>query len=75
MYFLCFSVSVSALAACDNEAAYELIYSVSPLLAQKLKPVHVSCEDNGIKMEVVACGIRGERHTDRFLVITLGVTG
>lgn len=57
--FLSFSVSVSTLAACDNEAAYELIYSVSPLLAQKLKPVHVSCEDNGIKMDVVAANLEG----------------
>ena len=57
--FLCFSVSVPALAACDNEAAYELIYSVSPLLAQKLKPVRVSCEDNGIRMEVVAANLEG----------------
>lgn len=48
---ICFS-SVPALAAADVKPAYNLLYSVSPALAQKLKPVNLSCVDQGIQMEV-----------------------
>ena len=57
---LTFSLSIPVLAAADNSMAYEFLYSVSPELAQKLKPVRESCEDNGIKMEVVAANIEGD---------------
>ncbi|MBO5056191.1 MAG: DUF4179 domain-containing protein [Lachnospiraceae bacterium] len=56
---LCLCSSVPVLAAANNEFAYELLYAVSPSIAQKLKPVSVSCEDNGIKMEVIAANIEG----------------
>ncbi|MCC2826712.1 DUF4179 domain-containing protein [Faecalicatena orotica] len=57
---LCLSLSIPALAAAGNESAYEMLYSVVPELAQKLKPVRVSSEDNGIEMRVEAAQIEGE---------------
>lgn len=56
---ICFCSAVPVLAAVDNDFAYELLYAVSPSIAQKLKPVRVSCENNGIKMEVIAGNIEG----------------
>ena len=38
-------------------AVYELMYQVSPELAQHFVPIQVSCEDNGIRMEVVSAYI------------------
>lgn len=49
--------AVPVLAASDHETAYEIMYAISPAIAQKLKPVRLSAEDNGIKMEVVAANI------------------
>lgn len=57
---ICFCSIVPALAAAGNQLAYEMLYSISPSLAQKLKPVNVSCEENGIEMTVVAAEIDGE---------------
>lgn len=57
---LMLSCSVSALAAADVEPAYELLYAVSPALAQTLKPVHMATEDNGIRMEVVSARVEGD---------------
>ena len=60
---LCFCSAVPALAATGNDLAYEVLYSISPSIAQKLKPVNVSCEDNGIEMTVVAAEVDGEKAT------------
>lgn len=60
---LMLSCSVSALAAADVEPAYELLYSVSPALGQRLKPVRLASEDNGIRMEVVSAAIEGDTAT------------
>lgn len=57
---LMLSCSVSALAAADVEPAYELLYAVSPALAQTLKPVRMATEDNGIRMEVVSACVEGD---------------
>lgn len=55
---LCFTISVSVLAANINTgSAYELVYQISPGLAQMMKPVQMSCEDNGIKMEVISASV------------------
>ena len=70
---LCFSFSVPALAAADNSFAYELLYSVSPAFAQKLKPVRETCEANGIKMEVVAANLEGD--TVNILLTMQDLTG
>ena len=56
---LVFTMSVPALAAADYETAYNLLYKVSPTIAQKLKPVRMSCEDNGIKFEVISAYVEG----------------
>jgi hypothetical protein len=60
---VCFGSAVPVLAAGDNKIAYELLYMISPSAAQKLKPVRISCEDNGIKMEVAAANIEGHKAT------------
>lgn len=52
--------AVPALAASDVEAAYKMMYSISPSAAQKLKPVRMSCEDKGIRMEVLSAYIHGD---------------
>lgn len=44
--------SLPALAAADVDPAYHLLYGISPALAQKLKPVNLSCVDQGIQLEV-----------------------
>ena len=53
---LCFTLSVSALAAAVDPV-YQKFYSISPTVAQALKPVKLSCEDQGIRMEVISAAI------------------
>lgn len=53
--------AVPVLAANDVEPAYDLLYSVSPEFAQKLKPVKKSCVSNGIQIEVDSAKIYGDR--------------
>lgn len=53
---LCISVAMPALAA-NIEPIYQLMYMVSPTVAQFFMPVQISNEDNGIKMEVVSAYI------------------
>ncbi len=60
---VCFCSAVPVLAATGNELAYEVLYSISPVIAQKLKPVNASCEDNGIEMTVVAAEVDGNKAT------------
>ena len=48
---------MTALAA-NDETAYQFLYGISPALAQALKPVRESCEDQGIRMEVVSASLR-----------------
>ncbi len=57
---LLFILAVPGLAAADVQAAYEILYAVSPKIAQGLKPVRMSCEDNGINMEVISANIKGD---------------
>jgi len=38
---------------------YEIIYSISPSIAQRFIPVKKSCENDGIKMEVISAYIHG----------------
>lgn len=48
-----FSVSsLSVATAAGSMPAYDILYSLHPEVALKLSPVNISCEDNGIKMEV-----------------------
>lgn len=57
---MCIGALVSVLAA-TNENVYEMLYRISPGIAQKLKPVNVSCMDKGIEMNVVAAEIKDEK--------------
>lgn len=56
---LAFALSVPALAAADYEPAYKLLYSLSPAIAQGLKPVRMVSEDQGIVVEVVSALVEG----------------
>lgn len=56
---LCLSIGTPALAA-NVPAVYELMYQVSPSVAQFFMPVQKSSESNGIKMEVVSAYIHDD---------------
>jgi len=53
---LAFRLVVPAMAA-SIPAFYDMLYAISPATAQFFKPVQLSCEDNGIRMEVMAAYI------------------
>lgn len=53
---LCISLGMPALAA-SVEPIYQLMYMVSPSVAQFFMPVQKADEDNGIKMEVISAYI------------------
>lgn len=55
-FVLCIAVAAPALAA-NVPGFYEMIYRVSPQVAQHFAPVQQSCEDNGIRLEVVSAYI------------------
>lgn len=57
---LCAALTVPALAAANVEPAYRLLYAAFPAIAQELKPVNLSCEDNGIELEVVSAHVHGD---------------
>lgn len=58
---LCTLLTLPALAYAGVDQAYEALYSISPAMAQTLKPVQMSCEDNGIRMEVISAAVQGDR--------------
>lgn len=62
-----------ALATTGSDTAYQALYAVFPGIAQKLKPVNVSCTDNGIEMYVSAAEISGDKAT--ILVSMRDITG
>ena len=70
---LCVCLAVPALAAADMEALYEALYAVAPSAAQRLKPVNLACEDEGIRMEVVSALVEGD--TAEMLVSIRDLTG
>lgn len=39
---------------------YQALYAISPAVTQALMPVHETCEDNDVKMEVVSAAINGD---------------
>ena len=57
---MCAALAVSGLAAADVEGVYEFLYAVSPDIAQRLKPVRMSCVDNGIELEVISAEASGD---------------
>lgn len=52
---LCIGIAMPVMAA--NPVIHQLMYQVSPELAQKFVPIQMSDEDQGIRMEVVAVNI------------------
>lgn len=58
---LFFTLAVPALAAADVQAAYEILYAITPKIAQEFKPVKMSSEDNGIRMEVISAYIHDDK--------------
>lgn len=55
----CCMISVPVFAA-TVPAFYEVLYAISPATAQFFTPIQMSCEDNGIRMEVLASYIHGD---------------
>ena len=49
--------TVSMLVSADVANTYEMVYSVAPGIAQTMKPINASCEDEGIEMNVVSASI------------------
>ena len=56
---ICFCGVFSGMVYADNDFAYDTMYRISPAIAQKLKPVHESCIDQGIKLEVESAVVEG----------------
>lgn len=52
---------VGASVAAGNIQAYELLYSLYPDIANKLIPIHESCVDEGIRMNVEAVHVDGNK--------------
>ncbi len=67
-----FSASTCALAA-ENKAFNSVLYKVAPGLAQFFKPVNLSCEDNGIRVELESAAVDGD--TARAYVTLRDLTG
>ena len=55
---LCLALIIPA--AAGGYRFYEALYAVSPAVAQTLRPVQLSCEDQGIEMEVISANIHGD---------------
>lgn len=54
---LCAALALPAMAD-SVPAAYELLYRVSPATAQYFRSVRMSCEDQGIRMEVISAYVQ-----------------
>lgn len=65
---LCLALAVPAVAS--SPIGYSIMYTISPALAQSLKPVNQSCEENDIRMEVISAVIE-----DSAAYIQIGLTG
>ena len=65
----CLSATVCAMTAADVGPAYELLYHIAPAAAQRLKPVHKSAEDQGIRVEVVSADVAGDR-AEAYIAVT-----
>ncbi|MEG0742533.1 MAG: hypothetical protein RR521_09890 [Clostridia bacterium] len=53
---VCSMAAFTALAS-SSDTVYQWLYQLSPAIAQHLKPIQLSCEDNGIRMTVAAAYI------------------
>ena len=57
LFGVIFLSTLSVATAAGNIPAYDILCAVYPEMAQKLTPVNISCEDNGINMEVEAINV------------------
>ena len=64
---LCLAISLPVLAY-QSPAFLDLLYQVNPALAQALRPVGLACEDQGVRMEVLAA-MRDEDTTVVYLTM------
>lgn len=56
----CMGITIAMPALADNvEPVYQAIYQISPSAAQFFMPVHMSDEENGIRMEVESAYVHG----------------
>ncbi len=62
-FAVCFLLLISAI---HVQAVYQTLYLFSPKIAQALKPVQMSCEDQGIRMEVISASI-SENEADIYI--------
>ncbi len=53
-------VLLTPVRAAASTSIYDLMYALSPAIAQQFQPVQLADEDNGIRMEVVSASIRGD---------------
>lgn len=58
---LLITVPLPAMTAFGSDGAYNILYSISPKIAQDFKPVRKSCTDSGIEMTVVSAKCEGSR--------------
>lgn len=58
---LCIAAPLPAMTAFGSDTAYHLLYAAVPSVAQVFKPVQKSCEDNGVRMEVISASIEGDK--------------
>lgn len=56
---MCFALALTGMAAADVGVVYDALYRISPEIAQRLKPVRMSCESSGIRMEVLSANVQG----------------
>ncbi|MBO5104123.1 MAG: hypothetical protein J6B74_03555 [Ruminococcus sp.] len=57
---LCIAVPLPVMMAFGSDTAYSLLYMAMPSVAQTFKPIQKSCEDNGVRMEVISSDIHGD---------------
>lgn len=58
---LLITVPLPAMTAFGSDGAYNILYNISPKIAQDFKPVQKSCIDDGIEMTVVSAKCEGSR--------------
>ncbi len=56
---LVLTLGMAAALAAYNDDVNQLLYQIWPQAAQALKPVNLSCESQGIRMEVVSAALNG----------------
>ena len=58
---LCITVPLPVATALGVDEAYNILYMTLPSVAQAFKPIQKSCEDSGIRMEVISVGIEDDK--------------